>query len=209
MPDSTVLKILERVGAIHTDGHFVYTSGRHGRAYINKDALYPHTHAVQQVCEIMAAPFHKAAIDIVAGPTLGGIILSQWVAENLSTAEHEVLAIFAEEERTEDGTRRRFFGRGYDALVAGKKVLIVEDIITTGGSVKRVVDAVAMAGGTTHAVVAICNRGGISAHNLGVERLESLVTLDCESWPTQECPLCQKGIAVSTTLGKGGRGERE
>lgn len=81
---NAVITILKKVGAVLTDDHFVYTSGKHGSVYINKDALYPHTKETSQIGQMFAQAFKDMAIDVVAAPALGGIILSQWTAYHLS-----------------------------------------------------------------------------------------------------------------------------
>ncbi len=203
MTNPYVMSTLERLGALITDSHIVYTSGRHGSAYLNKDALYPHTAETCDVCLHMARPFVGFTIEVVAGPTVGGVILAQWVAHHLSDYRYTpVLALYAEEER-EGETRRRVFRRGYDALLAGRRVLVVEDVLTTGGSARQVVEAVRAAGGKPVGVSALCNRGGITAETLGVSRLAAMVELSLESWDADTCPLCQEGVPINTSVGKG------
>jgi orotate phosphoribosyltransferase len=203
MTNPDVMSILERLGALISDSHIVYTSGRHGSAYLNKDALYPHTAETRDVCLHMARPFAVSTIEVVAGPTVGGVILAQWVAHHLSAAnDAPVLALYAEEEH-EGETRRRVFRRGYDALLVGRRVLVVEDVLTTGGSARQVVEAVRAAGGEPVGVSALCNRGGITAETLGVPRFVSQVELSLESWEAAVCPLCQQGVPINTSVGKG------
>ncbi len=204
MNSKEVFAILEAVGALLANGHFLYTSGRHGNAYVNKDAVYPHTARVRELCEAMAEPFVNAQIDTVAGPTIGGVILSQWVAHFLSgLTGKEVTACFAEERTTPAGERERYFGRGYEQMIRGKRVLLVEDILTTGGSIQRVVEAVKQIGGTPVAVMALCNRGGVTAEAVGVSQLTALCALDLQSWEPANCPLCQQGIPINGNVGKG------
>jgi orotate phosphoribosyltransferase len=206
MTKDEILEILNDVGALVTDGHFAYTSGRHGNAFVNKDAIYPHTEQVELLCEAMADPYVGENIDAVAGPTIGGVILTQWVAHKLSKKEHrEVVACFAEEHKDEDGSRQRYFGRGYEKFIQGKRILLVEDILTTGGSIKRVVEAVRAAGGTPIAVQALCNRGGVTPDVIGVERLSALCDISLQSWEPDNCPLCRDGVPISILLGKGSR----
>jgi orotate phosphoribosyltransferase len=82
-------------------------------------------------------------------------------------------------------------------------VLVVEDILTTGGSARLVVEAVAAAGGTVVGVGALCNRGGVSAQQIGAPVLFSLSTVPMESFAAEECPLCAAGVPVNTRVGKG------
>jgi orotate phosphoribosyltransferase len=200
MTDSELLALLQRVGALISDSHIVYTSGRHGSSYVNKDALYPYTTETSQVCAQLAAAFAATPVEVVAGPSVGGVIMAQWVAAHLQRLRgHEVLAVYAEEEIS----GRRTFRRGYDALVAGRQVLVVEDILTTGGSARKVVQAVQAAGGSVVGLGALCNRGNLAAPDLGVPTMTALVNLPLESWDASACPLCQAGIPINTEVGKG------
>lgn len=203
MSNTNLLTVLHQLGAIVTNDHIVYTSGRHGSSYVNKDALYPHTAAASMVGAALARHFADAGVETVAGPTVGGVIMAQWTAHHLSQLSgREVLAVYAEEEQAETG-KRRVFRRGYDALIAGKRVLVVEDVLTTGGSARLVVEAVTAAGGIVVGVGALCNRGGITALDLGAPCLVALTELPLESYPAEECPLCAAGIPINTRLGKG------
>src|ERR1700694_4387544 len=95
--NNEVLDILKSVGAIITDSHIVYTSGRHGDAYINKDALYPHTKEVSRIGELFAEKYKDKDVDVVAAPALGGIILETWTAYHLSQMKgKEVLGVYTE-----------------------------------------------------------------------------------------------------------------
>lgn len=203
-PASDALQLLEQVGAIIQNSHIVYTSGKHGSSYVNKDALYPHTTITSQIAAQMAASFASAGVAIVAGPTIGGVILAQWVAYHLTQQGRQpVLAIYAEEQTGADGTRTRIFRRGYDSYLPGKRTLIVEDILTTGQSARAVVDAVQRAGGVPVGVAALCNRGGVDAAQLGVPHLAALTSLDLAAWDAAACPLCAAGVPINTAVGKG------
>lgn len=196
------MKLLEKFGAVLTNGHFVYTSGKHGSAYINKDALYPHTTVISRLCRELAKKFSRSPVEVVVAPVVGGVILSQWVAHHLSRMKkREVLGVYAE--KSADGF---ILKRGYDRLVSGKKVLVVEDILNTGGSAKKVVETVRSAGGVVIGVGALVNRGGVIAKDLGgVPKVFSLVELPLEAWEANECPLCVRQLPINTEVGKGKR----
>lgn len=193
------MKIFESCNTILTNSHFVYTSGKHGHTYINKDAVYPHTELVRELCQEIATrcPWQ---VDVVAGPTIGAVILSTWVAHFLSEMTgRPVLSVYAEE----DEQKNRVFRRGYDALVKGHSVLVVEDILNTGGSARKVVEAVQKAGGKLAGVFGLCNRGGVTSADVGGVPVESLVNVTFEMWDAADCPLCAKGVPINTTVGKG------
>ncbi len=196
-----VISILKKVGAVLTDDHFVYTSGKHGSVYINKDAVYPHTKETSLICKMVAQKFQKKRIEVIAAPALGGIILSQWTAYWLSHLTHqEVLGIYTEK----DSEKNQIFTRGYDTLVKGKRVLVVEDLTTTGGSVHKVVNAVKSAGGNVISVAVMVNRDPehVTAKALGVP-FWALSVLRAESFEESKCPLCKKGIPINTAVGHG------
>lgn len=200
MKEETILKILSDVHALIDESHIVYTSGKHGSMYVNKDALYPHTKETSALCRLFAEHFFKENIDVVVAPALGGIILSQWTAHHLSELSgRDVLAVYAE--KMESGFMIK---RGYDKLLPGKKVLLLEDVLTTGGSVKKVVELVQTLGASIAGVGALFNRGNIQPSDLGnVPELFSLITKEMKSWNPEECPLCKQGIPINTSVGKG------
>lgn len=202
MSTMDALTLLERAGALIRNSHIVYTSGRHGREYVNKDAVYPHTEMTSELCRMMAEPWRGQGVTAVVGPALGGIILSQWVAHHLSRMEgKEVAGVYAEKNESEDGFVIR---RGYDKFLKGQRVLVVEDVITTGMSVARAVEAARAVGAQVVGVAALCNRGGISAKDLGdVPKLSALVEVKLDSWDAEECPLCKASKPVNTSVGKG------
>jgi orotate phosphoribosyltransferase len=191
---SRAAEILAEAGAVITGSHVVYTSGRHGSAYVNKDAVYPHTERVAELCGLLADATRKTRPEVVCGPALGGIILSQWTGHHLGA-----LAVYAEK-LPEGGLGLR---RGYDRLVAGRRVLVVEDVLNTGGSVRQAVAAVRAAGGEVVAVAVLCNRGAVTAADLGVPALVALVELSLDSWDAATCPLCRDGVPIDTRIGKG------
>lgn len=193
------LKLFESCDAILTSSHFVYTSGKHGHTYINKDAVYPHTDLVRQLCEEIARQCPWQA-EVVAGPTVGAVILSQWVAHFLSEMTgRPVLSVYAEE----DAEKNRVFRRGYDAIIRGRSVLVVEDILNTGGSARKVVEAVKKLGGKVAGVFGLCNRGGVTPADVEDVPVKALVDVKFEIWDAAECPLCDKGVPVNTKVGKG------
>ena len=201
MTEQEFLEILKETGGYITESHIVATSGKHLDAYLNKDAIYPHTRAVSAVCRAIAELFADANIEAVVGPSLGGIILSQWTAYHLGEiTEKEVLGIYTEKTADKD----QILTRGYDALVNGKRVLVVEDILTTGGSLAKVVRTVKAAGGTVVAACAMVNRDPdrIDETVIGAP-LKTLAALRMPAWDGADCPMCKNNVPINTTVGKG------
>ena len=191
----------EKAKAIITGSHFVYTSGKHGSNYVNKDALYPHVQLIDRLCHEMAAPFcileHR--VEAVIGPAIGGVILSQRVADHLSKLQgNEVLSLFAEKVG-EDFVIKR----GQEKRIAGKYTLVVEDVLTTGESAKSVIKAVRRALGSVVGLSVLCNRGGVTREELEFLRLKSLIDASMETYEETECPLCRDRVPINTDLGHG------
>jgi orotate phosphoribosyltransferase len=199
MDESEILDILQKVGAFRS-GHFVGVSGLHLDTYVNKNAMYPYTREMSELCRGIAQKFAGKHIEVVIGPATGGIILSQWVAYHLSELEgREVYGVYADKDG--DGF---VIKRGYNDLIKGKNVLVVEDLVTTGGSLRKVIEAVRAEGGTVAGAVAVCNRGDVTASMIGEPpEFVSLLTVELGQWPEAECELCQRGIPINTDVGHG------
>lgn len=202
-----VIELLKKVGAVIIGDHFVYTSGKHGSVYIRKDKLYPHTRYTSRVCRMIAQQVKDLDIDVVVGPALCGIVLSQWVAYHLSKLSgREVLSVFTEKSYDDKQIfdRPQMFKRGYDALVRNKRVLVVEDLTTTGASVKKVVNRVKEAKGKIVGVYILVNRNpkDVNANLLGAP-LKSLAVFRADAYDEKDCSLCKKGIPINTEVGHG------
>jgi len=195
------LKILKKTGAILTDGHFVGVSGRHMPIYINKDAFLPHTAEVSKIGKLFAEKFKNKKIEIVVGPAVGAIPLSQWTAYHLSKVDgREILSVFTEKTADDDQVLKR----GYENLIKGRRVLIVEDTVTSGSSIKKVITAVKAAGGKIISVAIMTNRDTkiVNAKNIGAP-ISALAVFPVPSYEPAKCPLCKKGIPVNTKYGHG------
>lgn len=201
MTEQELLKILKETGGYIDQSHIIATSGKHIDTYLNKDALYPHTHAVSKVCQAMAELFADDNIEAVVGPSLGGILLSQITAYHLSKITgKDVLGIFTEKNAEKD----QILTRGYDALVRNKRVLVVEDTLTTGGSLAKVVRTVKSAGGTVVAACAMVNRDPEKINDAVIGApLKTLAELRLPAWDEADCPMCRNNVPVNTIVGKG------
>jgi len=201
MNEDQVLEILQKVGAFRA-GHFILTSGRHGDTYINKDALYPYTRDTSELCKEIARRFKGRGVEAIIGPAVGAAILSQWTAYHLSDMEQRtVFATYADK----DGEGGFVIRRGYDQLINDKKIIVVEDLTTTGGSIKKVVDAAKRVGAHIVGAGVLCNRGDVTPEMVNVPILESLVSVGLDSWEQSECDLCKRGIPINTEVGHGSK----
>ncbi len=208
-----VLEIFERFGAIITDSHFIYTSdGQHGEVYIEKNVIFPNTTSASDLYQMIAEQFADDDVETVIGPTVGGAILAQWIGHWLSdNTGREVLSVYADKNKHPRGDggfdniitiRPAFYG-----MLRGKKVLVVDDVLTTGRSASQVVEAVRSIGGQVIGLGALCNRGGVTTRDVAnVPKLEALLNLKLETWDKNECKRtgpCSRGVPINTDFGHG------
>ena len=191
MTQEEVRALLVKTGAI-MDGHFLLTSGLHSPHYVEKFNVLQHPAYTAQLCAAMAEKFKDAEIETVVGPVTGGILLAHETGKSLGTR-----AIFTERV---DG--KMMFRRGF-SLREGERVLIVEDIVTTGGSIKEVIEVVKAAGAVPVAVSMLVDRSGGKA-NFGDVPHTALLTMDVETYSPDTCPLCAKGVPM-TKRGRTGK----
>ena len=185
--DAEALQLLRRVGAM-LEGHFQYTSGRHGALYVEKFRLLENPAATADICAQLVSATRSQGVELVVGPTTGGIIIAYEVARQLGTQ-----AFFAE--RVGD-TNARSLQRGFQVR-PGQRTLIVDDVLTTGGSVRQTIAAVQAAGGLPVAVAVLIDRTN-GRTDFGLP-FESAMTLDIETHPADDCPLCRAGVALIET----------
>lgn len=197
-----ILKRLESAGAVLRNGHFVYQSGKHGSVYIDKDMIYLDSELTSDLCCDMAEPFLEAGIDAIVAPEKGGIILSQWISFHTSLqVNRKVPGFYAEKNGKGGFTLTR--GRAASFL-PNKRVLIAEDVLNSGGSVLNVVRAVRDLGSIVVGVVAIANRGGVTAADVGnPEIFHTLLDIALEAQEENECSLCANRVPISIEVGKG------
>lgn len=204
MNDEAMMRVFADAGAIITNDHFVFTSCLHSDTYINKDALYAHTKTISHLCKVMADQYDANEIDIVIGPVIGGVALSQWVSHHLNCrrSSGETLSLYAEKEG--EGKDKNFvIKRGYDLFIPGKKVLVVEDLLTTGDSARKVVECVKALGGTVIGLCVLGNRGGVKSQDVGNVPIHALINVNMQAWSEEECPLCKAKKPINIKLGKG------
>jgi len=191
------------------EGHFQLKSGRHSDRYLEKFQVLQDPAATSELCSMWVADYGAVPadeLDLVAGPTTGGVILAFETARQIGTR-----AIFAEEVRAADGPIRREFRRGF-RIDHGERVLLVDDILTTGGSLLAMIPAVEEAGGEIVACHVLVDRSGGLAALTSPETgrsypLRALWSLDLPTWEAgpASCPLCSAGQPI-TAPGSTGTG---
>jgi orotate phosphoribosyltransferase len=189
---------LFRASGAFREGHFLLKSGRHGDAYVEKFAVLSDPAATSELCGFWAAAHRRddgtSNVDLVAGPTTGGVILAFETARQLG-----VRSIFAEEVKTADGATTREFRRGF-TIERGERVLLVDDILTTGGSLLAMIPAVEALGGEIVECVVLVDRGGgretLTSPTTGrTYPLRALWQLELPTYEPGEatCPRCAAG----------------
>jgi orotate phosphoribosyltransferase len=180
--------IFREAGAF-LDGHFVLSSGRHSGRYLEKFQVLQWPRRTERLCAAIVERARALDLDTVAGPTTGGIILAHEVGRQLGTR-----AVYAE--RDESG-RGRVLRRGFQ-LRPGERVLVVDDIMSTGGSVEETIAAVQAAGGSVAAAAVLVDRsGGEAAKRLAPVPLIALWEVTIETYDRETCPLCAAGQPVT------------
>ena len=195
MSDATTEKEVEDL-LIETsaimEGHFLLTSGLHSPRYVEKFNVLQKPVYTEKLCRAMAEKFKDANIETVVGPVTGGILLAHETGKALGTR-----AIFTERENGKMTFRRGF------TLHEGERVLIVEDIVTTGGSIREVIDVVKEHGGIPVAVSMLVDRSGGKA-TFGDVPSTALLHMDVQTYQPDDCPLCKQGIPM-TKRGRTGK----
>lgn len=210
-----VINIFLELGALEENGHFVYTSGKHGAVYVAKDLVVPATTRVVELCGLMFDQLGGVEmIDTVIGiAPIGGILSSHLALEIEQMTGRPAFSIFAEKVHTRDyvaGSHRK--GELFehldvreslrDFIDPQQRILIVEDVLNTGGSVKKLIKLVRELGGSDiWGVAALWNRGGVTADDLDVPNLFSLCDLQYEAWEAANCPFCRDDVPLTTKFG--------
>ncbi|MDI3534900.1 MAG: orotate phosphoribosyltransferase [Thermosediminibacterales bacterium] len=182
MDSREILDVFKKTGGI-LEGHFLLTSGRHSGKYLQCALVTQYPEYTEMLCKKLADLFKHKKIDVVIGPATGGILISYETARHLGTR-----TLFTERENGVMKLRRGF------SIKPGENVLVVEDVVTTGGSVKEVIDLVKAQKGNIAGVGLFVDRSGGKV-DFGVET-KALLSLEIESYPPDECPICRKNIPL-------------
>lgn len=182
MTNDEALALFRQSGAL-LSGHFKLSSGLHSGEYLEKFRLAENPRLFDPMCAEIARRFAESEVEIVLGPTTAGIILAYGVATHLG-----VQARYAERENGKMTLRRN------QALMPGTRVLVVDDILTTGGAVKECLQIVIEAEAALVGVGVLGDRSG-GQTDLGT-RMEALLTVSVKAYLPEECPLCRDGVPI-------------
>lgn len=191
LSSAEALEVLRDTGVLK-EGHFILTSGLHSDKFLLCAQALQYPQHAEALCRAMAEPFQAARVETVIGPALGGIILSYEVARALGAR-----SIFAEKKPGGGMELKRGF-----TLRPGERVLAVEDALTTGGSIGQVIELAEEVGAKVIGAAVLVDRSGgkVNLGNPGVP-LKALVTLNVDTYPADNCPLCRDGILLERPKG--------
>jgi orotate phosphoribosyltransferase len=178
-----VLEALEEAGAVR-HGHFKLTSGLHSDTYIQTARVLEHPYMTRALAGAAAQAYQEKSIDLVVAPAVGGIVFGYAVADALGAR-----FIFSERVRGKMTFRRNF------RVHKGERVIVAEDVVTTGGSVAEVVDLVRHGGGEVAAVVALVDRSDDPSFDAD---FSPLVTFKAETHDPGKCPMCEEGLPIDS-----------
>lgn len=191
MTEQEIIDLLKKRGAM-LEGHFKLASGLHSDRYVEKFRLLEDPVATEILLKELAQRIRKYEPDVVVGPVTGGVILSYEMARQLGT-----LAYFTE--KTDDGGMA--LRRGFD--VSGKRVLLIEDIVTTGGSILKAADTVRENGGEVVAFALLVDRS--SGRFKPAEPVEAMLTLEIQTWQPDALPDHLKDVPLTEPGSKHGK----
>ncbi len=183
-----VMDILKEAGVL-LEGHFKLTSGRHSNKYLQCAKIFRNTKYSEELCGALAEQFQNDGIQIVIGPAMGAVQMAYEVSRTLHCEN-----FFTERDETGHMVLRRGF-----AVNPGDRVLVVEDVITTGGSVCEVIELVKAAGGEVVGVGSVVDRTG-GKIDFGVP-FKAVISVEVESWEPEDCPLCKAGATAPVKPG--------
>ena len=175
-----ILEILKEAGVL-LEGHFLLTSGRHSNKYLQCAKVFRNTKYSEELCSALAEQFRNDGVEVVIGPAMGAVQMAYEVSRGLHCEN-----FFAERDQDVKMCLRRGF-----EVQPGQKVLLVEDVVTTGGSVREVLELVKAAGGDVVGIGSIVDRTG-GKIDFGVP-FKAVISMEVESYEPSECPLCQEG----------------
>ena len=195
-----VVRIFSESGALLGNGHFVTTAGMHTKQYVNKDALFANPRHASALGDLMMRRFVKDRPDFFIVPKSGAIAFAQWAAfyTTITYGMEPTLAVFADKDQAGEMIIRR----GFDKLIKGKRGVILDDVLTTGGTVQKIMDKLSGLSEVIGIGVA-CDRSDSKVSTQGIGRIESLCHISIPTYSQEDCPMCKDGTPINTDFGKG------
>jgi len=198
---------LEQIGCIYK-GHFVGVSTKHLAGYCNIDPLLPHVDLVSKYIRELATNFKDDGVETVVSPAVGAIPFCHWGAHHLSELTgSNVLGVWGDKVKTSDGSKAFAFEReGFAKAVAGKKVLILEDMINQMFSIKGIIKTVEEAGGEVIGIGSVAANKGVTAEAMQVPKFVKLTSVEYDTWTADECAqsgLCSQNVPIVEDIGHG------
>lgn len=201
----------EKMGAILRDDHFVLASGSHSRNYFDAKVLFEFAKTTNKelATEIggdILERFKGIEIDLVIGPATGGNILARWITDvlNLRPANVGFEKVPLVTKKVENGGETSFvFESSEPQFVSGSNILVVEDVVTTGGTAEKVAELAREHNGNVVGIGAICTHGIATARKMGVPRFQALVQMQMTTYKEGYCPLCNRDVPINVEHGHG------
>jgi orotate phosphoribosyltransferase len=184
-------KVFEKLGAVQK-GHFILTSGNHSDTYVQCARILENPEVTAQLCAELVNPWMDQGVDIVVGPALGGIILSYELARPLKAR-----AMYLERVDNKMTLRRGF------SVPAKSKVIVAEDVITTGGSVKDVIDVLNQQGASVLGIISLVDRRPEKGNQIFGIKYNSIIQVTPPIYQPDKCPLCRQGIPTEKPGSRG------
>ncbi|MDD4957387.1 MAG: orotate phosphoribosyltransferase [Candidatus Omnitrophica bacterium] len=184
MQEKEIIEIFSEINAYQT-GHFLLSSGLHSGSYLQCALVLQDPIIASRLCAPLAERFKDKAPDLIIGPAMGGVVLAYEIARHLNAR-----AIFTERNAEGKMTLRR----GFRAIPANR-ILIAEDVLTTGGSVREVISLLAEDGMEPVGIISLVDRSG-GTLDFGGIKYESLLKLNVPTFRPEECPLCKEGLPL-------------
>lgn len=180
--EDRIMEIFQETGVL-LEGHFQLSSGRHSRRYLQCARVLQYPGYTEELCRLLVQDYRARGVDVVVGPALGGVVIAYEAGRQLGTR-----GLFAEREEGKMALRRGF------QVSPGEKVLVVEDVITTGGSIKEVIQLLQGGGAEVVGAASFVDRSG-GVVDLGVP-FKGLLKVEIETFSPGDCPLCHQGIPL-------------
>jgi orotate phosphoribosyltransferase len=184
------LNLFKKLEAIQS-GHFILTSGKHSDTYVQCARILENPSVTAKLCKILSAPWNKSKIDVVVGPAVGGIVIAYELARALKAR-----AVYMERMENKLTLRRGF------SINKGENVLVVEDVVTTGGSAQEVMNVVKELGANVKGVVSLVDRSG-NMKSIFPVKTNSILKVQPILYTPEDCPLCREGLPAITPGSRG------